>query len=78
MAPLKRSISIAGHKTSLTLEPEFWEAAKTIAKEQSISLAHMIGQVDEAREGNNLSSAVRIYILRHYQNADREPTPGAP
>jgi predicted DNA-binding ribbon-helix-helix protein len=69
MPPVKRSLTIAGHRTSLTLEPEFWQAAKTIAKARSISLARLVEQIDEARKDNNLSSAVRVYILQNLQKA---------
>jgi predicted DNA-binding ribbon-helix-helix protein len=67
MPPVKRSLTIAGHRTSLTLEPEFWQAANTIARQKSTSLARLVEEIDQARTDNNLSSAVRIYILQNLQ-----------
>ncbi len=67
MAPVKRSITISGHRTSLSLEPEFWAALKQIAAEGQGSAAQLIGRIDKQRGRNNLSSAVRVYVLAHYQ-----------
>jgi predicted DNA-binding ribbon-helix-helix protein len=61
--PLKRSIRIAGHRTSLSLEPQFWDALKDAAKARSKSAATLIAEIDTSRQNINLSSAVRIYIL---------------
>jgi predicted DNA-binding ribbon-helix-helix protein len=69
MAPVKRSLTIAGHRTSLSLEAAFWQAAKEIAAAQNISLARLIGQIDKARGASNLSSAVRVFVLEHYRSA---------
>jgi predicted DNA-binding ribbon-helix-helix protein len=59
----KRSLSLAGHKTSIALEPEFWAALEEMAAERDIPLAALIRDIDERRESNNLSSAVRIEVL---------------
>jgi predicted DNA-binding ribbon-helix-helix protein len=59
----KRSLSLAGHKTSIALEPEFWTALEEMAAERGIPLAALIRDIDERREGNNLSSAVRLAVL---------------
>jgi predicted DNA-binding ribbon-helix-helix protein len=59
----KRSIRIARHNTSISLEPEFWAELKRLAAEQKISLNKLVGQVDAARKGN-LSSALRVYVLK--------------
>ena len=65
---LKRSVSIAGHRTSVSLEPEFWRALSDIAAEQKRPLAALIGEVDKREgRGQNLSSALRIYVLAHYR-----------
>ena len=58
----KRSVCIAGHQTSLSLEPEFWVELKRIAAERHLSLNQLVGQVDRRRKGN-LSSALRIFVL---------------
>jgi len=60
----KRSVTIAGHRTSLSLEPEFWQALKTLAHRDGRSLAATIAAIDEARGRQNLSSAVRVHVLR--------------
>ena len=62
-APIKRSVSIAGHRTSLSLEPEFWEALQSAAMEESTSLAGLIAGIDAKRGQRNLSSAVRVWLL---------------
>ena len=58
----KRSLRIAGHKTSVSLEEPFWDALKAIAAAEGISLAALIERIDRTREGN-LSSALRIHAL---------------
>jgi len=59
----KRSITIAGHRTSITLEDVFWEALKDIAKKKSVSLAALIAEIDESRK-TGLSSALRVYVMQ--------------
>jgi predicted DNA-binding ribbon-helix-helix protein len=59
----KRSITIAGHRTSLSLEPEFWVALRERAKQRGWSLARLVGEIDRGRAGRNLSSAVRVFLL---------------
>jgi predicted DNA-binding ribbon-helix-helix protein len=63
----KRSVSLAGHRTSLALEPEFWSALEQMAAERRLPLAALIRQIDEQRVGSNLSSAVRVEVLRWAQ-----------
>lgn len=64
----KRSLSIAGHRTSIALEPEFWAALESMAAERALPLAGLIREIDETRLTTNLSSAVRLAILRWYQD----------
>jgi predicted DNA-binding ribbon-helix-helix protein len=64
--PVKRSFTISGHRTSISLETPFWEALKAIAIEERTSVASLIGRVDAARGKSGLSSAVRVWILEHY------------
>jgi predicted DNA-binding ribbon-helix-helix protein len=59
----KRSISIAGHRTSLSLEPEFWAALEAAARGRGLSLARLVGEIDRERAGRNLSSAIRVFLL---------------
>jgi predicted DNA-binding ribbon-helix-helix protein len=64
----KRSIVVAGEKTSVSLEEEFWAAFRAIARSRGLRLADLAGQIDIDRKQGNLSSAVRLFILRHYQD----------
>lgn len=63
----KRSLSIAGHRTSLALEPEFWHGLEEMAAGRQLSIAALVREIDETRETANLSSALRIAVLRWYQ-----------
>ena len=65
----KRSITIAGHRTSISMETEFWQALGEIAAARGMSLAAVIAEIDRNRpDGTNLSSAVRLSILDWYRN----------
>ena len=81
----KRSVEIAGHRTSLTLETAFWRTLKRLAARDKISINKLIERIDRNRHGN-LSSAVRVYVLerleaeagpgvRHEAGPDAEPGP---
>jgi predicted DNA-binding ribbon-helix-helix protein len=65
--PIKHSFSIAGHRTSISLEAPFWDALKEIAAQRQCPLAEIVTTVDAARGGANLSSAVRVWILEQYR-----------
>jgi predicted DNA-binding ribbon-helix-helix protein len=69
----KRSLSIAGHRTSLALEPEFWSALAAVAAKRGLSLAGLVGEIDRAREGGNLSSAVRVFLLAEAERGTESP-----
>lgn len=68
----KRSITLAGHKTSLALEPEFWQALQEISSECNKTLPALIAEIDATRQSKNLSSAVRVHVLSHYRELARE------
>ena len=68
---LKRSIMIAGQKTSVSLEDEFWQALKQIAAGLDIKMAELVHQIGQQREYGNLSSALRLYVLEHYLSRAR-------
>jgi len=72
---LKRSIVIAGHRTSVSLEDAFWDALKEISAQERLSVAALVAQVDAARGDANLSSALRVFALMHARrhHPDREP-----
>ncbi len=63
----KRSVEIAGHRTSLSLEQAFWRALKRIAARDGVSINTLIERIDRERAGN-LSSAVRIYVLERLED----------
>jgi predicted DNA-binding ribbon-helix-helix protein len=69
--PVKRSFSIRGHRTSISLEAAFWEALGMIARERKQSLAHVVAAIDAARGEAGLSSSVRVFILDHYRQSAR-------
>ena len=63
---LKRSIMIAGQKTSVSLEDEFWQSLKQIAAGLDMKMAELVHQIDTRRENGNLSSALRLFVLENY------------
>ena len=63
IAVRKRSVEIAGHRTSVSIEQPFWDALKDLADRDGVSVNELIARIDGAR-GNNLSSAIRVYVLR--------------
>lgn len=65
---VKRSIMIAGHGTSVSLEPEFWEGLKDLARHRQISLAQLVAGLDAERAEGNLSSALRLAVLAFYRD----------
>jgi predicted DNA-binding ribbon-helix-helix protein len=64
---VKRSIVVAGRKTSANLEDAFWEGLKDIAKARRVTLPDLVSGIDTDREHGNLSSALRLFVLSHYQ-----------
>lgn len=79
--PVKRSFSIRGHRTSISLEAPFWDALKNAAAREGVSLAALIARIDEQRGSAGLSSAVRVWILSdalrvrstvHYDGGNRD------
>jgi predicted DNA-binding ribbon-helix-helix protein len=64
---IKRSVVVAGHKTSVSLEDAFWKGLKEIASERDMTLSELIGTIDSEREYGNLSSALRLFVLDFYR-----------
>ncbi len=64
---IKRSIVIDGHKTSISLEDAFWSELKEIARVRQATLSRLVADIDQARQQNNLSSAIRLFILAHFR-----------
>lgn len=65
---VKRSIVIAGHKTSVSLEDEFWKGLKEIAGSRGMTLSDLVASIDGGRHQGNLSSAIRLFVLNHYRS----------
>jgi predicted DNA-binding ribbon-helix-helix protein len=68
---IKRSIVIAGHKTSVSLEDAFWDSLKEIAGERDMTLAELVATIDGNRQNANLSSAIRLFVLGVYRDQRR-------
>jgi predicted DNA-binding ribbon-helix-helix protein len=67
-AVVKRSIVIAGHKTSVSLEDEFWSSLKEIGKGNKTTLSKLVADIDMRRPHRNLSSAIRLFVLDHFRS----------
>lgn len=68
--PVKRSLTLRGHRTSVSLEDEFWQAFRQIAETRGTPLNALAAEIDEARgTETGLASAIRIFVLRHYRDA---------
>src|SRR5258707_13285169 len=77
---VKRSVVVAGHKTSVTLEDAFWNGLKDIAGGRNITVSELVGAIDSERRHGNLSSAIRLFVLDFYRNklADVQAGRGGP
>ena len=64
----KRSIVVAGHKTSVSLEDAFWKGLKEIAGRREITLSDLVAAIDSQRDHGNLSSAIRLFVLEFYRH----------
>jgi predicted DNA-binding ribbon-helix-helix protein len=73
---VKRSLSLAGHRTSVSLEDAFWTAIKRIATARGTSVPALIAEIDRTRAGN-LSSAIRVFVLRELERPDRNLLPAS-
>jgi predicted DNA-binding ribbon-helix-helix protein len=69
----KRSLTIAGHRTSVALEREFWTLLDEMAAERGTTIASLIAELDQTREGPNLSSALRVAVLRWLEARTASP-----
>lgn len=63
----KRSVRIAGHETSITMEDAFWHVLREIAREKTLSLNALVTEIDQENSDGNLSSNIRVYILQYLQ-----------
>ena len=69
---VKRSIVIAGHKTSVSLEDAFWVGLKDIASRRDLTLSDMVASIDQDRRHGNLSSAIRLFVLDYYRGGETD------
>lgn len=67
-AVAKRSLSIAGHRTSVSLEDAFWTGLRDIAAARGLAVAGLVTEIDRGRGAANLSSAIRVHVLHHYRD----------
>jgi len=65
----KHSLTIAGHRTSLSLEPEFWQALQEEARAEKKTVAAIVREIDQLRGSRNLSSAIRVWLFRRTKKA---------
>jgi predicted DNA-binding ribbon-helix-helix protein len=68
----KRSVTVAGHATSLSLEEEFWQDLQRVAHQRNLSLNALVSSIDASRAGN-LSSALRVFVLECYRSGELHP-----
>jgi len=67
--PVKHSLTLKGHRTSVSLEAEFWQAFREIAAQKQIPINALAAQIDAERGVDiGLASAIRLYVLRHFQD----------
>lgn len=80
LRPVKHSLTLRGHRTSVSLEPEFWEAFRAIARREGVALNELAAQIDAGRSNledttgrgaeRGLASAIRVFVLTDLQNRD--------
>jgi len=77
---VKRSIVVAGHKTSVSLEEAFWNGMKEISSIRDMTLSELVGEIDSNRQQGNLSSAIRLFVLDYFRTRAMaaDSTPVAP
>jgi predicted DNA-binding ribbon-helix-helix protein len=71
-AVIRRSILINSHKTSVSLENDFWFGLREIADHEHISIPKLVERIDHSRDTSNLSSAIRIFVFNHFRCAGHE------
>jgi predicted DNA-binding ribbon-helix-helix protein len=68
--PAKHSLTLNGHRTSISLEPEFWDAFRSISAQQGSTINGLAARIDAERGDLGLASAIRLFVLRHYQRRE--------
>ena len=67
--PVKRSLTLAGHRTSVSLEEEFWQAFRALAETRDMPINALAAEIDAGRGDVGLASAIRVYVLRSYRDS---------
>jgi predicted DNA-binding ribbon-helix-helix protein len=70
---VKRSILLAGRKSSVSLEDEFWTTLKEIAGDRHVTMSELVSGIDKQRQHGNLSSALRLFVLEYYRGKAEKP-----
>ena len=68
---IKRSVIRNGHKSSISLEDQFWDALREIADDKHVAISTLVATIDHSRTTSNLSSAIRVFVLDHFRRSDR-------
>ena len=69
----KRTVEVGGHKTSVSLEDEFWNSLKEIAGVRQLTINRLVEKIDRQRSSENLSSAIRLFVVEYYRIASQVP-----
>lgn len=74
---IKHSIILNGHKTSVSLEDQFWAGLREIAARDNVAVSTLVGRIDHGRRSHNLSSAIRVFVLAHFRaRTNQQDLPG--
>jgi len=65
---IKRSVVVSTHKTSVSLENQFWDSLREIADQTNVPVGKLVQQIDQGRTHSNLSSAIRLFVLEYFQS----------
>ena len=74
----KRSISVNGNRTSVSLEDEFWQGLREIAKKEGRAITELVEQINRETHNVNLSSAIRVFVLKRFRASADTPKPSSP
>jgi predicted DNA-binding ribbon-helix-helix protein len=66
------NVVVAGHRTSVRLEPEIWEALQDILQREEKTLNQLVTEIDHARIASSLTAAIRVFVVRYYRDAMRD------
>jgi predicted DNA-binding ribbon-helix-helix protein len=69
---IKRSVVLNGHKTSVSLENEFWDGLREIADSENISMSALVSKIAHDHNGNNLSSSIRVFVFNYFRTCGQE------